>query len=296
MSTNKTIDYLFEDPPVTGQNYALISIVGPHMPQKCDVWGLKIRGVVNTLDQAKSQTQKLMTIDNNYDIYTVEVGKFFPLAVEPLEIQNVEYQNTQLNNLIKGYLENRQAANEQWMERKNEMVQDAIREGREQTGSSIEHPIAVLQAIQTTRDKMSQLIEEVEKSKNELLDKMYKFNTYELDERESAIKELSKAFENVDKENDKNEFDMLKQELDSQFKFPVVKSNSLNHVLEEISVLEDKLALLTTGEESNENKQEIEKLKQELEYRKKELNDRSHASDVNEFINSNYKDSPYNNL
>lgn len=42
---SKTIDYLFEDPPITGQTYALVSIVGPHMPQKCDVWGLKIRGV-----------------------------------------------------------------------------------------------------------------------------------------------------------------------------------------------------------------------------------------------------------
>jgi hypothetical protein len=295
MSAKKNIDYLFEDPPITGQNYALVSIVGPHMPQKCDVWGLKIRGVVNTLDQAKSQTQKLMTIDNNYDIYTVEVGKFFPLAVEPLEIQNVEYQNTQLNNLIKGYLENRQAANEQWMERKNEMVQDAIREGREQTGSSNEHPIAVLQAIQTSRDKMSQLIEEVDKSKTELLNRMYKFNNYELEERESAIKELSKAYENVQKD-DSNEFNMLKQELNSEFKFPVHKSNPLTYLLDEISALEDKLALLTASEGSEENKDEIEKLKQELEYRKNELNDKSNASEINEFINSNYKNSPYNNL
>jgi type VI secretion system protein ImpG len=28
---------------------------------------------------------------HNYDIYTVEVGKFFPLAVEPLQLKDVEY-------------------------------------------------------------------------------------------------------------------------------------------------------------------------------------------------------------
>ena len=38
----KVIDYLFEDPEITNQKYALVSIVGPHMPQKCDVWGLKV--------------------------------------------------------------------------------------------------------------------------------------------------------------------------------------------------------------------------------------------------------------
>jgi hypothetical protein len=34
----KTIDYLGEDEPIQSQKYALISIVGPHMKQKRDVW------------------------------------------------------------------------------------------------------------------------------------------------------------------------------------------------------------------------------------------------------------------
>ena len=51
MSTEKTIDYLFEDPPLATQKFALVSIVGPNMPQKCDIWGLKIRGVAGTIDE-----------------------------------------------------------------------------------------------------------------------------------------------------------------------------------------------------------------------------------------------------
>jgi hypothetical protein len=286
---SKTIDYLFEDPPITGQTYALVSIVGPHMPQKCDVWGLKIRGVCNTLDQAKSQTQKLMNIDNNYDIYTVEVGKFFPLAVDPLSLQNVEYQNKQLNDLIKGYLENREAANQEWYARKNEMVREAIREGKEQNSDKKEHPIVVLQSIQTLKDKMEQLTEELKNTENKLVQSILNFNNYDKDDRETSVKELNKALDNVD--NGTNKMNELNNHLDEEFKFALSVEN-LNELLDEIKDLENRLVNL--GMDSNE--EDVETLKTELENKKKELNDKSNASSINKFINSNYKNSPYNSL
>jgi hypothetical protein len=287
---NKTIDYLFEDPPITGQNYALVSIVGPHMPQKCNVWGLKIRGVYNTIDQAKIQTQKLMNVDNNYDIYTVEVGKFFPLEVEPIELQDVEYQNTQLNNLIKGYLENRETANQQWHARKNEMMQEAIREGQEQTSSTKEHPIAILQSVQNLKDKINQLKEELEKSENKLTNKMTEFNSYSEEERKLAVVELNKAFENV---SNKNEIVELNDNLDNQYKF-FVSADYLTVLLEEIKDLEHRLDILNNDKE--QNKTEIEKMEKELNLKKIQLNDKTSSTSINTFINSNYVNSPYNNM
>ena len=50
----KEIDYLFEDPPVSGQTYGLVSIVGPNLQQKCNVYGIKIRGVTDSLEKAKT--------------------------------------------------------------------------------------------------------------------------------------------------------------------------------------------------------------------------------------------------
>ena len=94
----KTLDYLFEDPPLQSQKFALVTIVGPNMPQKCDVWGVKVRGVAGSIEEAKRLSQKILRIDNNYDIYTVDIGKFFPLVVNPLEINNVEYQNELITN------------------------------------------------------------------------------------------------------------------------------------------------------------------------------------------------------
>lgn len=119
------IDYLTEDPEIPSQKYALISIIGPHMPQKCDVWGLKIKGVERDLEKAKQLAERLQKLDNDYDIYIVEVGKFFPLDITSDRLNDVVYQNKELNNLMKSYKENRLQAEDEWLNRKNEMLEKA---------------------------------------------------------------------------------------------------------------------------------------------------------------------------
>jgi len=194
----KAIDYLFEDPPLTNQKYALVSIVGPNMPQKCDVWGLKVRGIAGSLEEAKRLSQKILRIDNNYDIYTVDVGKFFPLVVDPLEINDIEYQNEQLNTLIKKYLENRETANEFWHKRKAEMIQQAIKEGKnqEELANKPEHPIAVLQRIKNFEKTMTEMQENLDNLKLDLQLSKDKFESYSEEERNIAQKELQNAIDN----------------------------------------------------------------------------------------------------
>lgn len=152
--SDREIDFLFEDPLIPGQVYALVSIVGPNLNQKCNVYGLKVRGVADTIEKAKAMTQRLMKIDNNYDIYTVEVGKFFPLDVDPHDVGEVEYENQQLNNLIKSYLENKELANDQWHARKNEMIKEAIKEGQSKDKAP-EHPVSVLQRVKTLEQSIN---------------------------------------------------------------------------------------------------------------------------------------------
>jgi hypothetical protein len=190
---SKSIDYLFEDPEIPSQKYALVSIVGPHMPQKCDVWGLKIRGTTDSVDKAKSLCKRLLKLDNNYDIYTVEVGKFFPLAVEPNEIGDIEYQNDQLNTLVKSYLENKESANEMWHKRKIEMIDQAVKEGKnqEEFSNKPEHPISILQRIRNYEDSITETERSLETLKNELEASREKFSFYTQEERENALKEFT---------------------------------------------------------------------------------------------------------
>lgn len=149
------IDYLFEDPEISSQKFSLVTIVGPHFPQKCDVWGMKVRGSAATIEEAKSKVSKLMQIDNAYDIYIVETGKFFPLAVEPNAIENVEYQNETLNSLIKEYLQNRERANQEFIARKTEMTETAIREGLDPDRK--EEPVVAFTKIKTLEGSLGDL-------------------------------------------------------------------------------------------------------------------------------------------
>jgi chromosome segregation ATPase len=302
-TNNKSIDYLFEDPPLSNQKYALVSIVGPHMPQKCNVWGLKVRGVADTIEKAKSMSKNLMNVDRNYDVYTVEVGKFFPLAVEPHQVSNVEYQNSQLNELIKTYLENRENANDLFNKRKNEMIEEAIREGKnqEELANRPEHPVAVLQRIHGFQD-------EITKAKNHLADlekdmqlAKEKFEKYTDEEREMANNELRNALENAVDNNDVNveEVSTVMGELDvTQDVNQTESTREVEKLLDtlhqkEKELEESRALLMSMDQDKSPNvykrlQDTIVDLNGDILSLKEKLNNNSK---VNDFINKNYSTS-----
>lgn len=308
----KVIDYLFEDPEITNQKYALVSIVGPHMPQKCDVWGLKVRGTADSLENAKALCKRLLRIDNHYDIYTVDVGKFFPLAIDPLKVQNVEYQNNQLNSLIQSYLENKDNANDLWNQRKTEMIDDAIKEGKNQKefANKPEHPISVLHKIKNYEESIADTERSLESLREELVKARNKFDNYTEEEREIALKEFKTALEDNIKQGSTSDdskpitVDDIRKELESEFQNELSRSNeppSVNSIIYTIKSLEDELNELETfrsslsstaspkGYETIVNK--INKLNQEIETLKSKLNNKEL---VNNYINENYPESKYN--
>lgn len=297
MSTEKTIDYLFEDPEIQNQKFALISIVGPNMKQKCDVWGLKIRGVSDTLERAKAQCQKLLRIDKNYDIYTVEVGKFFPLAVEPHQINDIEYENKQLNTLVKSYLENKESANEIWHQRKADMIQNAIKEGKnqEEFANKPEHPIAVLYRIADYEKTIDELTTQLTTVKERLQQAHDKFETYSEDEKTDA----KGKFENV-KITEENKTDIKVDEL-SPINRQSEENVNVEAVIEKLKTCEVEFEEMTSFQASLSEtaapsaykriSQNISDLQKEITNLKNILNDKNL---VNQYINSNYKDSKYN--
>lgn len=289
--SEKTIDYLFEDPEIPNQKFALISIVGPHMKQKCDVWGLKIRGVSDTLEKAKTQCQKLLRIDNDYDIYTVEVGKFFPLAVEPNQISDIEYENKQLNTLVKGYLENKESANELWHKRKAEMIQNAIKEGQnqEEFSNKPEHPIAVLYRIRDHEQTISELEGQL-KTVNDRLEKAKdKFSSYTDVEKSDALSKI----ENEDL-NSKNKTEIKVDELRVDEPINVesiiekLKKNEIE--LEEMTSFQASISETSAPSAYRRISQNIADLQKEITSLKNILNDKTL---INQYINNNYKDSQY---
>ena len=306
----KLLDYLFEDPPLQSQKFALVTIVGPNMPQKCDVWGLKIRGVAGSIEEAKKLSQKILRIDNNYDIYTVDIGKFFPLVVNPLEINNVEYQNDQLNTLIKNYLENRETANDFWHKRKSEMIQEAFKEGKnqEELSNRPEHPIAVLQRIQNYQTTILEIQENLESFKRDLQLSKDKFESYSEEDRKIAQNELKNAIDNnlesLTVENKQTEISVeeVRSQLLNDFNLELNRSDSntqddnINLVLDKIKNLEKELQEMISFKNSiiqssapsayKRVEQNIKEIEDELSNLKTQLNNKEL---VNYYINENYE-------
>jgi len=306
----KVIDYLFEDPEITNQKYALVSIVGPHMPQKCDVWGLKVRGTADSLESAKALCKRLLRIDNNYDIYTVDVGKFFPLTIDPLKVQNVEYQNDQLNSLIQSYLENRENANDLWNQRKTEMIEDAIKEGKNQAefANKPEHPISVLHKIKNYEENIADMERSLESLKEELAQARNKFDKYTEEEREIALKEFKTALEdNINQVENKEKpitVDDIRKEFESEFKNELSRSDeppnvegiistiqSLEEELSELEIFKSSLSSTASQKGYDTIVNKINKLKNEIDTLKSKLNNKEL---VNNYINENYPESKYN--
>jgi DNA repair exonuclease SbcCD ATPase subunit len=296
MDSKKTIDYLPEDPPIPGVKFALISIVGPQMNQKCDVWGLKIRGYASDLEKAKQMVKRLMNINKEFDIYIVEVGKFFPLAVDPLEVESVEYQNQQLNDLMKSYLENREQAKDEFYTRKTEMMNQAIKEGqknREKTSlDREEHPVAVLKKMRDLEDRIKSLEEQLVDAKDGLQTTQDKYSTFTSEQKEQAEQHLLEAIKNseeIKSNNLEKSAEEIKKEIMSELSSTSDEKGKEKEVVNpDILLLQDLQSKLTLLDSQYKNSEiNLTVYNKEREQLTKSLQKLS-SNTVNNFIKSNW--------
>lgn len=126
-SADLTTDFLDEDVvTVPGQAYALVSFVSPQSGQKGDKCAMKIRGVFATRDEATLHVKKLMRIDNSFDIYLMDMYRWVPVPPDPNAIEDQEYSEKFLNDLIKGYKESQLAAKQHFAERKRAVMEQGL--------------------------------------------------------------------------------------------------------------------------------------------------------------------------
>lgn len=112
---------------VPGQVYALVSFVAPTgTNQRNDKFGLKIRGCFATKEEAHSHVRRLQQVDKTMDIYLVDMYKWLLIPPDPNAIEDQEYQEEFLNNLIKGYRENQALAKQHFQERKEAVQKEGL--------------------------------------------------------------------------------------------------------------------------------------------------------------------------
>jgi hypothetical protein len=81
---------------------------------KTSVRGVKIRGVFESLKEAQRKAKVLQTRDPTFHVFVGQLGYWLPWDPNPDNIENQEYAEQHLNEIVKKYKENRQAKDEIW--------------------------------------------------------------------------------------------------------------------------------------------------------------------------------------
>ncbi len=89
--------------------------------------GLKVRGSYSTQEEAAARAKKLQRNDPIHNIYVAEVGKWLAWDPNPHNVKEQEYQEDELNSLMKAYKENEEAREQFY--NKNPDAKNATKKG-----------------------------------------------------------------------------------------------------------------------------------------------------------------------
>lgn len=190
------VDYLTEDSLTPrDQKYVCISFLTDKLTPKEEeegikrelktLSGIKIRGVFSTFELASEHAKTLQNVDPAFNVFVGEVGKWLPFDPNPDSeyVENSEYANEQLNNMMKSYLENQEKAKIYHEQRKNESIRQNI-----------------LDNLKTSKNNLVETREKLEKARR-------KNRTEDINNLENSMKSIE---EQIKKMQDK------KKELDEQ--------------------------------------------------------------------------------
>lgn len=124
--------------------------------------GFKVRGSYDSVREAELRAQVLKRMDDKFHVFIAEVGCWCPWSPNPEELQNQEYAETQLNTLVKGYTENQARKDEYFMQRKNDMMARAYKEGQN-SNVAAEPTIEVVESLPEDAVTPDEAAEKVEK-------------------------------------------------------------------------------------------------------------------------------------
>jgi hypothetical protein len=99
---------------------------------RTSVRGLKIRGVYSTHKEACARAKKLQQQDPIHNVFVGQVGYWLPWDPEPSRIEEQEYAEKELNELMKKYKENQEKRKELFEAEKDRKVGAARRAVQEQ--------------------------------------------------------------------------------------------------------------------------------------------------------------------
>jgi len=166
---------------VPGQQFALISIVGPDCPQKTDKFGIKLRGCFASREDAASYAKRLQKEDATFDIFVVDMYKWVLIPPDLAHIEDVHYAEERLEEIMTKYKENQVQAKILFDKRKKDLVkkENYIEPGDENSKyytrpdePPISHPSDVVERLRLEHPEKK--VDELVKMANEVIEEEMK--------------------------------------------------------------------------------------------------------------------------
>jgi len=128
--------------------------------------GLKIRGVYDTYGEAKKRTEQIARFDKKHHVYIGQIGYWLPWDPDPHEVQEQEYQERELNTLMKKYQENLINKEEFFHARNREKMESSLRENKNSKRASIKDNKELEKVRKTVSEKDKLLNQALEEQRN----------------------------------------------------------------------------------------------------------------------------------
>ena len=91
-----------------------------------NVRGVKIRGVYDSVQEAEKKAKKLQSKDRSFHVFVGQVGYWLPWDPNADKIDDEEYLENDLNNLMKEYKKNEASRDIFYEEQKREKLKDSV--------------------------------------------------------------------------------------------------------------------------------------------------------------------------
>ena len=117
---------------------------------------VKFRGSFQNIEEAKKYSTYLSNLDERFDIYLGQTGYWYPFDPADQSIKDEEHRDSELNNLMKGYLENKAKSEIFFKKRMQEMMDQKIKDSLEKGESDdkgVEKEESTSKQVDSTEDE-----------------------------------------------------------------------------------------------------------------------------------------------
>ena len=175
---------------------------------KTNIRGLKVRGTYSTREEADRRAKKLQGVDSDFHVFVGQVGYWLPWDPCADKVEDEEFVNSQLNDMMGKYKENTINKDIFYEEQKREKVkaarEEVIRKKKEQKRLEEEKNADISEPVKEEEDDIKEIKTDVEEIVEEVKDDVD-------DDLKKSLEEVDPWMANKIKEGDDKEEEKEKE-------------------------------------------------------------------------------------